>query len=115
MRKHVAIFFYLKSLTTMKPNPHPHGIGGVDLDGGQVVLFDESLSNEERVNTLISSAAVPFAFPFEEIDGMALVDGSLFTTISIGDPISRCREEVEKDEDIIVDVIMCYSDVKTIK
>ena len=90
-------------------------VASVDLDGGQVVLFDESLSNEERVNTLISSAAVPFAFPFEEIDGMALVDGSLFTTISIGDPISRCREEVEKDEDIIVDVIMCYSDVKTIK
>ena len=39
---------------------------------------------------------------------MLLVDGSLFSTVSIGDPIERCRQEVEKDEDIIIDVILCY-------
>ena len=83
----------------------------MDLDSGQVILFDESLTNEERVDAILSSAAVPFAFPYEEIEGMALVDGSLFSTISIGDPISRCLEEVESEADIIVDVIMCYDDV----
>ena len=70
---------------------------------------------EERVDAIISSTAVTFMFPVEIIDDMALVDGSLFTTISIGDPISRCREEVENDSDIIVDVIMCYTDIYPIR
>ena len=29
----------------------------------------------------------------------------------MGDPIERCREEGYKDEDIIVDVILCFSSV----
>ena len=37
-----------------------------------------------------------------------LIDGSLFTAVSIGDPIERCREEVE-DKDIIIDMLLCYS------
>jgi len=79
------------------------------------MLFDESLSNEERLDAIISSAAVPFAFPPETIDERMLVDGSLFSTISIGDPISRCREEVDSDKDIIVDTIMCYTSQFNIK
>lgn len=90
-------------------------IASVELNAGQVILFDESLTMEERVDAIISSSAVPFAFPFEIIDGQALVDGSLFSTISIGDPIARCREEVENDSDIIVDVIMCYADVYSVQ
>lgn len=39
-----------------------------------------------------------------------LVDGSLYSTVSIGDPIERCREDGFADEDIIIDVILCYSD-----
>jgi hypothetical protein len=42
---------------------------------------------------------------------LTLFDGGLFSTISIGDPIQRCREEGVSDEDIIVDVIMCYSKI----
>lgn len=90
-------------------------IASVELNAGQVILFDESLTLEERVDAIISSAAVPFAFPYEVIDSQALVDGSLFSTISIGDPIARCREEVENDSDIIVDVIMCYADVYSVQ
>ena len=39
---------------------------------------------------------------------MFLVDGSLFSTLSIGDPIERCREEVDDDADIIIDNLLCY-------
>ena len=38
----------------------------------------------------------------------SLIDGSIFTAVSIGDPIERCREEVE-DKDIIIDVLLCYT------
>ena len=79
-----------------------------DLNNGQTVIFDETMSLEERVDCIISSTTVPLAFPTVKLDDMVLVDGSLFSTISIGDPIERCRLEVDKDEDIIIDVIMCY-------
>ena len=46
---------------------------------------------------------------------LTLIDGGLFSTISIGDPIERCRDEVSSDADIIVDVIMCYGDLHTIE
>ncbi len=39
------------------------------------------------------------------------VDGGLFSNISIGDPISRCREEGYADKDIIVDAVLCYGSV----
>ena len=43
-----------------------------------------------------------------------LVDGGIFNTVSIGDPIERCREEVESDQDIIVDIILCYTAVNEV-
>lgn len=68
------------------------------------------MSNEERVDGIISSTAISFAFPPEFIDDMMLVDGSLFSTVSVGDPIERCRQEVDSDKDIIVDVLLCYEE-----
>jgi len=73
------------------------------------------MSLDERLDGIISSTTVPLAFPTVHLDGTVLVDGSLFATISIGDPIERCREEVENDSDIIVDVITCYQDLHRIE
>lgn len=69
----------------------------------------------DRVDGVISSTAVPFAFPPVHLDGLTLVDGSLFSTVSIGDPIERCREEVDDDKDIIVDVFLCYEHLNKFK
>lgn len=80
-----------------------------DLTSGQTIFFDETMPlTRERVDGILSSTAVPFAFPPVHLQGMTLVDGSLFSTVSIGDPIERCREEVDDDKDIIVDVFLCY-------
>jgi hypothetical protein len=38
------------------------------------------------------------------------VDGGTFTDLNLQDGIDRCREVVEDDRDIIVDVVMCNSD-----
>ena len=85
-----------------------------DIETGEVFIFDETideLSQEERVNAVISSTIIPMAFDLEYIDGRGLVDGSLHTTVAIGEPIERCREEGYKDEDIIIDILMCYTGV----
>ena len=79
-----------------------------DLKNGQVVIFDENMTNKERLNKIIASTSIPFAFPPQNIDDMSLVDGGMFSNVSLGDPIERCRQEVDRDEDIIVDMILCY-------
>ena len=84
-----------------------------DLNTGQTIIFDETMSLADRLDGILSSTTVPLAFPTVHMDDMVLVDGSLFATISIGDPIERCREEVD-DKDIIVDVITCYQETHEI-
>ena len=74
-----------------------------------MVIFDESMPIEERARSVISSTSIPFAFEPVIIDDMELVDGSMYSNLSIGDPIERCREEVDNDSDIIIDVVLCYS------
>ena len=80
-----------------------------DINNGQILVFDETLTDEERVDAIVSSTSIPFAFPPVNIGEHTLVDGSIFTAVSIGDPIERCREEVEDDKDIIVDILLCYT------
>lgn len=72
------------------------------------MIFDESMTVEERARSVISSTSIPFAFEPVKIDDMELVDGSMYSNVSIGDPIERCREEVENDSDIIIDIVLCY-------
>ena len=43
--------------------------------------------------------------------GDMLVDGGLFSNISIGEPISRCRDEGYAEKDIIVDAVLVNKNV----
>ena len=79
-----------------------------DLNKAQPLIVDETLTMEERVELILSSASIPFAFPPHQIDDMFLVDGGTFSNVAIGDPIERCREEGYADRDIIIDVLLCY-------
>jgi predicted acylesterase/phospholipase RssA len=66
--------------------------------------------DELRTLAIMSSAAIPAFFPPVEIDNMRLVDGGVFQAIEINDPIERCRDEVENDSDIIIDMILCFEE-----
>jgi hypothetical protein len=44
-----------------------------------------------------------------------LADGGLFTQVQIDEPIVRCREAGYDDEDIIVDVIVCFDQLAEIE
>ena len=39
---------------------------------------------------------------------MSLVDGGLFNNLDLADAILKCREIVDDDSKIIVDIIMCF-------
>jgi predicted acylesterase/phospholipase RssA len=50
----------------------------VDIQTGQVVIFDESTPMEVRNRAVMSSASIPFVFPPVVLDGMYLTDGGTF-------------------------------------
>ena len=53
-------------------------IQSVDLNTGQVVIFDETVPMEIRNDAIRSSASIPAVFPPVKIDDMHLVDGGNF-------------------------------------
>ena len=63
---------------------------------------------EIRPKAVCSSGSIPGIFQPIQIDDLYLVDGGVFTNLDLGEAIVRCREQVERDEDIIVDVILCF-------
>ena len=79
-----------------------------DLNKAQPIILDETMQNDERIEMIMASASIPFAFQPREVEDMFLIDGGAFSNVAIGDPIERCREEGYDDEDIIVDILLCY-------
>ena len=64
----------------------------VDINHGQVIVFDETMSLEERVQGVLASGAIQFVLPPREMDDLFMVDGAAYSRIDIGDPVERCRE-----------------------
>ena len=65
-----------------------------DMETSQAVTFDETVTNEERVEAVLASTSIPFVFPLQELGGRYYGDGGMYTDFDIGDPVERCREEV---------------------
>ena len=55
----------------------------------------------------VASSSVPFVFPNRHIEGRILMDGGTVWNSNLESAIERCREIVDRDEDIIMDVIIC--------
>lgn len=55
----------------------------VDLNTGDVIIFDETTPIDKQPDTMIASASIPAMFPPQEtlIDHAALADGGLFTQV----------------------------------
>jgi predicted acylesterase/phospholipase RssA len=53
----------------------------VDLNTGDVIIFDETTPIELQANSMIASASIPGVFPPEKsiLEHSALADGGLFT------------------------------------
>lgn len=91
-----------------KPFKRKLAIQSVDLNTGKVIIFDENTPEDIKSEAVASSASIPGIFSPTLINGMTLVDGGVFTNLDLGEAIVRCREEVENDEDIIVDIVLCF-------
>jgi predicted acylesterase/phospholipase RssA len=61
-----------------------------------------------------SSASIPALFSPTKLFGMNLVDGGAWANLDLSSAINRCKEVVDDESDIIVDVILCQTNPITI-
>ena len=82
-------------------------IGSVNADVGRFLRFNESLSREDFITSVLASAALPALFPYIKINEDVFVDGGVLLGLDVDGAVERCHEIVEKDSDIIVDILLC--------
>lgn len=81
-------------------------VGMSDINSGFVTTVEETVGVERMHKYLQASAATPGFFPPVPDGNSTFADGSVLMSVDIVGAIDRCRESVENDEDIILDVIM---------
>jgi predicted acylesterase/phospholipase RssA len=89
-------------------------VGAVDASSGNYVTFDEKSAPLEGIPVrVVSSASIPFVFPHRIIDNMTLMDGGTVWNLNLISAIDKCREIVDDDSQIVIDVISCARDFKS--
>jgi predicted acylesterase/phospholipase RssA len=84
----------------------------VDLNTGEIVIFDETTPQDDIASVITASASIPIIFPpVITADNKVLVDGGTFSNLDMSEAIIKCKDKGFKEEDIIIDVIMCFDKV----
>lgn len=79
-------------------------------DEGTSETVDFSASDvmpDDTIPTIVASSALPFAFPHLTKNNTTYIDGGCIWNLEVAGAVRRCREIVDNDEDIIVDIILC--------
>ena len=85
--------------------------GAVDVDSGRFITMDsDQFTPEEWPYIILGSASVPFAFPPTKLRDWHLMDGGTTWNINIISAIEECRKVVEKDSDIILDLVLLITE-----
>ena len=84
-------------------------MGTVDINDGTFHRFDQSNTEwRDMAKAAFSSASIPTVFPPYSWKGKGLfVDGSLAMNVNVEDAIKQCRELVDDDSKITVDILLC--------
>ena len=83
-------------------------VSAVDVNSGSYVLFNET--EKELTRAIVSSASIPFVFPHQHWDQQGiLMDGGTVWNTNLVSAVERCRELVDDDSKITVDIIVCDS------
>lgn len=89
----------------------------VDVNTGVYHTFNETV--KDPVKAVVSSASIPFVFPHQTWpngtddnpgeDPLVCMDGGTVYNTNLVSAIERCRETVDDDKDITLDIIICDS------
>lgn len=81
----------------------------VDAISGNYVIFDQN--TEHPIKAVVSSSSIPFVFPpqiwdYGVVEKVVCMDGGSTWNANLVSAAQRCRELVEKDEDITIDIML---------
>mmetsp|Transcript_17322 Transcript_17322/g.29135 ORF Transcript_17322/g.29135 Transcript_17322/m.29135 type:complete len:306 (-) Transcript_17322:238-1155(-) len=81
----------------------------VDVNSGSYITFNETAT--DIVKSVVSSASIPFIFPHQYFPDRNIVcmDGGTGWNTNLVSAVRRCREQVDSDSQITVDIVMCGS------
>ena len=82
----------------------------VDANTGNYDSFTEvETSIDEIAYSVVASASIPVLFPpSKHFKGKVYVDGGTGYGVDLVNAVARCREIVDDDSKIILDVILCF-------
>jgi len=102
-------FDYLRERIFTSPNKRNITVVATDFVTGEKVTFSEedwAHDKEMAVNAAMFSSAVPVVFNYRNHNGKTYIDGGWSGEgLDVEDAIFKCREHVDNDEQIIVDVL----------
>lgn len=59
-------------------------------------------------SAIAASASIPALFMPTYFDEKTMVDGLVLSNLDLSEAITKCQDQGYADEDIIVDVILCF-------
>jgi len=84
-------------------------VSSVDALNGNYVLFNET--TEDPTKAILSSASIPFVFPFQDwtINNQQVIaiDGGSVWNTNLVSAVERCKELVDDESQITLDIIEC--------
>lgn len=87
--------------------------GGVNAANGNYEVFNETLSDEDKINGIMTSSAIPFVFPSQHWtfnnEAFIGIDGGSVWNLNLVSAIQRCKEIVDDESKITIDVIDCLT------
>lgn len=78
-----------------------------NLDEGLADSWDVDQMNtcSEQIDVLMGSSAMATYFPYQVIQDATHIDGGVLVNLDVGDAVKRCMDIVDKEEDIVIDII----------
>lgn len=84
-------------------------VSAVDISTGEYVSFNQdNTAFEDIPQAALSSSSIPGAFPPQSFQGHFLMDGGTVWNVDPVSAIHQCLEIVDSEEDIILDIAICY-------
>mmetsp|Transcript_25061 Transcript_25061/g.27792 ORF Transcript_25061/g.27792 Transcript_25061/m.27792 type:complete len:358 (-) Transcript_25061:39-1112(-) len=82
----------------------------VDANGATYKVWDYNATftqPDDYIETAFASSSIPAVFPHITRGEYELVDGGVIWNIDIASAVRRCKEVVDDEKDIIVDMVLC--------
>ena len=82
----------------------------MDANSGNFESFTELDTNvDDMLHAVVGSSSIPLVFPpHKYFSGKVHVDGGTAYGVDVVSAVGRCREIVDDDSKIVLDVILCH-------